>query len=1217
MLRGTRVGQAYVAVTADGSGINEEIVDAVDDAGKDIDDKGREHGDDYGEGFSEGFLSRMRSKIASRMSDAIDARGAGGDAGDDAGESFVDRMTDKLDGLGDRIRGELSDRLASNPEQVRRGIDRAFDDDFGDRIGDRLGERIVASLAEAIDRQSDSLGALLEEAVSGNGKGRRGKKDEGISGLIGRMFGEGSRNNFLNLIGKTIGNVVGLVEKGANFASTFAENMNKAGEGAGLVARLMAGFGGGGGTLLALGASLPVLVVGLGAVVVVMSALVSVASALLGIVVALASTIASGLVAALAVGAGALGALAVAAGLVTLAFTSMTNAQSKALSNAFQPLKAAATGLGQILLREMVPAFETWSKNLQVALSLASPLAQVMSGALANAGNILTASFSGPGVQLLLRILGETLPGIVVNLSKAFGGFLNGVSGVFAALLPSVLRFTEYLARTAATFSAWASSARGQNEIKDFVDRAIDSLKSLWNFLKAVGGLLAEVLFNPKGQKTGNNIFDNMASDIRKFTKYISEENRLEKWFKNAEKFAGLLGKAIRGIGRIIRALDDSATIDVLVGLANWLETGANWAKKLYGWVDKVNLEHLLNPLSPLTDLMGLLATDSERTRDAIAAWKVPDGMISGAEALNQLLLGPMGVSGNGNGIIGPVAPGLPGGVPLQDLIDSGNTALNNTYVSNGGYMPDPVKPPKFTQFEGGPVVDEWLNPYGAFADSIIKQTASLADEIRKSAREGRKALADAMTEALKGFATLITEVNEGAVDLLNSAITSTDAGGVVDSINQWIESMTDSTNAAIAASNASANAMVDAAKATRAQMVAAAESAVNSAAERLKNATSEKDAKAALIELEKAENALNLAHQKGDQLVRDALQAADELIANSTAGTEAIGRAQAILAGQAVFTYENAVNLARGLKVESATLADYAEARRWAAERLGEATQKLAEAINIRDSYAQQVGDSIRNFGSLLTAQAKSIDGVVQALSANDIVESMQERINKVKAFQDNLRLLLAQGLSDAAYKQLVDAGVENGGAYAKALVDGGQGAISEVNSLTKQFDDLGKELGLAASSQMYQAGVDAAQGLVDGLLSLSEELASAAAALGAAIGEAVKKELGIASPSRVLMAMMDDVGDGAVVGLDNQHDKVGAASARLSEQIAVSPEVAAYAASQGTSATGATSEEGVSGNAEGTQYAGKVRDVHVHTPTEDPHAVAIEVIDELTGQL
>lgn len=168
-----------------------------------------------------------------------------------------------------------------------------------------------------------------------------------------------------------------------------------------------------------------------------------------------------------------------------------------------------------------------------------------------------------------------------------------------------------------------------------------------------------------------------------------------------------------------------------------------------------------------------------------------------------------------------------------------------------------------------------------------------------------------------------------------------------------------------------------------------------------------------------------------------------------------------------------------------------------------------------------------------------------------------------------------------------------------------GGQAAISDVNGLVAQIDAASDSLGKQAGDRLYQAGVNAAQGLVDGLLSLSDQLDSAASRLGASIAQSLRNALGIASPSRVMIAAMGHVGDGIEKGLDDQSAKVGIASARLAKQIQVSPEVASYAARQGDSPY-------VSRNTELPPI-----DLTIVTPTEDPRAVATEAIDQLVERL
>lgn len=1232
MRRGTRVGQAYVAVTADGDGINEEIVDAVDEAGKDIDDKGEDHGERYGEGFSEGFLTRVRGRLSNRLSQTLSSRDVAGRAGDEAGESFVEKMSDKVKDLGDKIGAELSDRLASNPEQVRRGIDRAFDDDFIDRIGERLGTRLAASMTDAIDRQGASISAAIAEAVSGNagGRGRRGA-EEGLGGLIGRAFGAGARNNALNLLGRSIGSIVSLTERAGKFAVGFADGLKKAGDSASILSRLMSGLAGGGAAsgitslLSRIASAGPIAVVALGAVLLSFSALASVVGALIGLVTALAATITSALVGALAVVGPLLGAITVAGGLVAVAFTSMTNAQKDYLFSAFQPFKAALTGIGQIIMREFVAplyngqsAIQVWSANLQKALLPVAAVASLTARAFADAGNTITASLSGPGFQRFFAVLGSELPTIVRNLSSALGNFLNGIAGTFAAILPYVTQFSRYLRDVAARFSDFANSARGQNSISDFVGRALESLKSLWRFVKQFAGLIADVFFNPASQRAGNSIFDRLANAFRGFRDSFNKAVRdgsVERWFNDAIKFGSALWSVIKALADIFFALYNSGVLtgvgQALQGLATIMSGLSSVVTPLIDALGRgipgalgVIPSAVQAALGPLGHLWNIIKNINNAIRE-----------LAGGSA--STTSGSPPITTSPGGIVGPWAPGTAGNpmpyiAPIQlpelgNLISSGNTALNNTYESMGGYMPDPdpPKPPKDKKKK------EWENPYIEFANSFIRRAPTLAEEIRKSAREAGKMLQSALRDANRLLRDLISDTNPAFASGIRDAAQSLDAGAVAESLRTMMNAATESANAAVQSAYDSASSVVADAQGQRDSMVSAAESAVQNAAQALASATNKKDAKAALKALQQARRDLELAKRQGQGLISDAQLVAAQMRDGAEAARDRIQAANRILETHSIVTPQNVADLVNGMGSEIASLADYAEARGQVAEKLAATTEQLTSALALRDNYASQVTDSIRAFGAITTAQAQVINGVAQSLTFTDITSNLRDRLDRIKKFNENLRQLIALGISDAAYKQIVDAGVDTGGAYAEAILQGGQGAVSEVNDLVKQIDDAASLLGDAAATQMYQAGVDAAQGIVDGLLSLSNQLTTAATALGNSIAAAIASALGIASPSRVLRAMMSDVGDGAALGLDDQQPKVSAAAARLSEQIRVSPEVARYAAEQGASPT----TDPVSGNSADPRF----RDLNltIQTPTEDPHAVAVEAVNELTGRL
>jgi hypothetical protein len=92
---------------------------------------------------------------------------------------------------------------------------------------------------------------------------------------------------------------------------------------------------------------------------------------------------------------------------------------------------------------------------------------------------------------------------------------------------------------------------------------------------------------------------------------------------------------------------------------------------------------------------------------------------------------------------------------------------------------------------------------------------------------------------------------------------------------------------------------------------------------------------------------------------------------------------------------------------------------------------------------------------------------------------------------------------------------------------------------------------LGNTAANNLYQAGVDGAQGLVNGLLAKTKALDAASQKLAATIVAAIKRQLGIRSPSRVLMEMGSMTGRGFVLGIEGEYNAVRKAGLGLSDSV------------------------------------------------------------------
>lgn len=1279
------------------------------------------------------------------------------------------------------------------------------------------------------------------------------------------LFGKGSRNDFLNFFGRGTGalaRIPALFSRlgtfGAKLGGEFKEIFSLMRQGQGLFSAFSKVAGESGSALSTLGASIgSVGVAGL-ILIPILTIVTTLMSGLLGIVVALASTISLALVGSIGVLAGTFSALTVAIGLGVLAFKNLSDVQKDLLSSSFKPVSTEASRLGRIMAGQVSQDFATWGSNVRASLTGLAPLARRMGQAFGEVGNELTASLSGPGFTLFKQGLTKLLPNITKNFGSAFTKTLSGLAGLFAALLPSVEEFSEFLSKVAGDFDRWASSAEGQNEIADFMDRALDSAEALGDFLGELGGLLNDLLFNRTGGEIGNGIFDDMTQGIANFRAFIADGG-IEEWFVNAGNLADGLGVALKGLGDIINALADPGAMDAIVlsfqlfgdllsGLAPILKVvskgvtilGAGFqfftgdldgaAKSLFGLVpgflrganSAKNMEPFITKAGHATGIatgefqsfagtldvasgairqatreaallnlqqsgailagrkLGLsaetLLNASLGQRDALKAVNkaLRDNADAGFDMFDAITVvnGSIGANRDElrkqrvditNGLItmGKFSKALPGLFPknlvteiklngiaavradivrvigqyklvrpqivtilraagivptkklIDDLIKKGEewrdlhpttdvdantqpaviklealaklartvidllsfqgpknffipggntndpsgagpnkkpqtTAPRLTGDASRGIPPRPlviplvIKPPtkkqrlSLTQQAKQIVKDFSIDPrkiVNTLAISLNKIPSALETITANTAKQIAAAMVDHANESVESAFEALQDASEELLDKNNKANrrafrraqvayraalaefakaqqaannllrrTGANVSPIKLAFFELNEALTDAIKSA--STSTSADGVFSAFSALADQYKSAAESVVESAASGVADATISLLEATTLRQRRIARAALTKSQQELNAAIAGYAKSLDVekiLEAQSSLGD----LADSIVLPDGRILRKKFEALAEGLTAQNVTLADFAEARGVVANKIADAQSALESAIGVRDSFREQIASGLKAYGSILEAQASVIDGVTQNLTATDIVTTLQQRLDKIKKFSSDLAILVARGLSDDAYKQLVEAGPETGAAFVEAILAGGQGAVGSINQLTGAIATEADKLGLAASNRLYQAGVDTAKGFLAGLESLDDELEAAAARLGDAIAAQIKRTLGIASPSKVAIALMGQLGDGMVIGLDRAVVPVSAAAARLGSSVAVGvrPPEGPFASGQAG---------GVSG--------GKVIDMSgwtVQSDTADPNAVAHEVLNEVVAKL
>ncbi|MFJ7888397.1 hypothetical protein ACIQYL_09935 [Lysinibacillus xylanilyticus] len=113
---------------------------------------------------------------------------------------------------------------------------------------------------------------------------------------------------------------------------------------------------------------------------------------------------------------------------------------------------------------------------------------------------------------------------------------------------------------------------------------------------------------------------------------------------------------------------------------------------------------------------------------------------------------------------------------------------------------------------------------------------------------------------------------------------------------------------------------------------------------------------------------------------------------------------------------------------------------------------------------------------------------------------------------------------------------------------------ATKQLNTLKTEWSLKIKELTSATSSELsslQQIGVDAGQGLLNGLASMEGPLISKAQQIANAISSTIQQALDIHSPSRVMKGFGVNIGQGLIVGMDEMINKVSQSSQRLSDAV------------------------------------------------------------------
>jgi hypothetical protein len=218
----------------------------------------------------------------------------------------------------------------------------------------------------------------------------------------------------------------------------------------------------------------------------------------------------------------------------------------------------------------------------------------------------------------------------------------------------------------------------------------------------------------------------------------------------------------------------------------------------------------------------------------------------------------------------------------------------------------------------------------------------------------------------------------------------------------------------------------------------------------------------------------------------------------------------------------------------------------------------KAKERLDSLKQASAALRDSVTS-GVMSATNITRKSGDDKNLTVADLMSTMTESRDKSKAFSDALAGLRKKGVSSTIIQQIAEAGIEGGGLEtAGTLMTASASEIATMNKMQKQINDSAKSAGKTAADAMYAAGIKAAEGLVAGLTKQKKSIEKAMMNIALAMEKAIKKALGIKSPSKVMQKVGHFTAEGFAVGIKKNRSKDSAWGSMLvtkSSSPAVSP--------------------------------------------------------------
>ena len=193
---------------------------------------------------------------------------------------------------------------------------------------------------------------------------------------------------------------------------------------------------------------------------------------------------------------------------------------------------------------------------------------------------------------------------------------------------------------------------------------------------------------------------------------------------------------------------------------------------------------------------------------------------------------------------------------------------------------------------------------------------------------------------------------------------------------------------------------------------------------------------------------------------------------------------------------------------------------------KLAAAQKSVNDQIAARNDLAQKIKEAVMKSADITNLSDE------EKVTTASMMKGLRERLQAVTQFQNDLRDLARRGFDKETIATLAQQGVETAGAMVHTIATGSQYDLQQINSLQNQIRAIAGKTGTNVAGDLYNAGIAAGQGLIKGLQSQIKGITKQMETIAAALVKAIKRELGIKSPSKVFDRIGVNTAQGYVNG-------------------------------------------------------------------------------------